>query len=178
MGRISWPPTRNTSANLEVMLSSSRRVTKGPWRRPQSAKRRKFMELRERGLSIDTAAREVGASRTAGRNWANGYRTYRCGQVMGFVPALDRLEVREISARFLSQDERFEIADLHRSGVSVREVSRRLGRAPSTISRELRRNSSVAKGYRPFEAHRRDRSEGASSSPSGRCQRRIATGDR
>jgi transposase, IS30 family len=113
------------------------------------------MELRERGLSIDAAAREVGVSRTAGRNWANGYKTYRSGQVVGFVPALDRLEVREISGRFLSQDERIEIADLHRTGVSVREIAGRLGRAPSTISRELRRNASPAKGYRPFEAHRR-----------------------
>lgn len=58
------------------------------------------MELRERGLSIDAAAREVGVSRTAGRNWAKGYRTYRGGVVVGFTPALDRLEVREISARF------------------------------------------------------------------------------
>jgi transposase, IS30 family len=113
------------------------------------------MELRERGLSIDAAAREVGVSRTAGRNWANGYRTYRSGQVVGFVPALERLEVREISARFLSEDERIELADLHRAGMSVREIARRLGRAPSTISRELRRNASAAKGYRPFDAHRR-----------------------
>jgi IS30 family transposase len=113
------------------------------------------MELRERGLSIDAAAREVGVSRTAGRNWANGYKTYRCGQVVGFVPALDRLEVREISGRFLSEEERIEIADLRRSGVSVRVIARRLGRAPSTISRELRRNASPPKGYRPFEAHRR-----------------------
>jgi len=36
--------------------------------------------------------------------------------------------------------------------VSVREIARRLGRAPSTISRELRRNASPAKGYRPFDA--------------------------
>jgi IS30 family transposase len=113
------------------------------------------MELRERGLSVDAAAREVGVSRTAGRNWAKGYRKYRAGQVVGFVPALDRLEVREISVRFLSQDERIEVADLHRAGVSVRQIARRLGRAPSTISRELRRNASPAKGYRPFEAHRR-----------------------
>jgi IS30 family transposase len=63
--------------------------------------------------------------------------------------------VREISTRFVSQDERIEIADLHRAGVSMREIARRLGRAPSTISRELRRNASGAKGYRPFEAHRR-----------------------
>ena len=140
---------------LEVMLSSSRRVKKGPGRRPQSAKRRRFMELRERGLSIDAAAREVGVSRTAGRNWANGYKTYRSGQVVGFVPALDRLEVREISVRFLSQDERIEIADLHRTGMGVREIARRVRRAPSTVSRELRRNATPGKGYRPFEAHRR-----------------------
>ena len=67
---------------------------------------------------------------------------------------LDRFAVREISGRFLSQDERFEIADLRRAGFSVREVARRLGRAPSTVSRELRRNASRG-GYRPFEAHRR-----------------------
>jgi IS30 family transposase len=113
------------------------------------------MELRERGLSIDAAARDVGVSRTAGRNWANGYKTYRAGHVVGFVPALDRLEVREVSARFLSQDERIEIADLHRAGVGVREIARRMRRSPSTISRELRRNATPAKGYRPFEAHRR-----------------------
>lgn len=84
-----------------------------------------------------------------------GYRTSRSGQVVGFVPALDRLEVREISARFLSQDERIEIADLHCTGVSVREIARRLGRSPSSISRELRRNARSANCYRPFEAHRR-----------------------
>jgi IS30 family transposase len=49
------------------------------------------MELRERGLSVDAAARGIGVSRTAGRNWANGYKTYRSGLVVGFVPALDRL---------------------------------------------------------------------------------------
>jgi IS30 family transposase len=113
------------------------------------------MELRERGVGIDAAARAVGVSRTAGRNWAKGYRKYRAGQVVGLVPALDRLAVREISARFVSEDERVQIADLHRAGVSGREIGRRLRRAPSTISRELRRNATPAKGYRPFEAHRR-----------------------
>ena len=82
------PDGRNTSAKLDVVLSSSRRVKKGPGRRPQSAKRRRFMELRERGLSIDAAAQEVGVSGTAGRNWANGYRTFRSGEVVGFVAAL------------------------------------------------------------------------------------------
>jgi IS30 family transposase len=84
------------------------------------------------------AAREVGVWRTCGTNWARGYKTYRNGQVVGFVAPLDRLAVREISARYLSQDERIEIADLHRVGLGIRAVARRLGRWPSTISRELR----------------------------------------
>jgi transposase, IS30 family len=113
------------------------------------------MTLRERGLGIDAAAREVGVSRTAGRNWAKGYRKYRGGEVVGLVPALDRLEVRDVNLRFVSEDERVQIADLHRAGLSGREIARRLGRAASTISRELRRNATAGKGYRPFEAHRR-----------------------
>jgi IS30 family transposase len=75
--------------------------------------------------------------------------------VAGFVPALDRLAVREISSRFLSQDERIEIADLRHAGLSIRQVADRLGRSPSTVSRELRRNAAGRGDYRPFEAHRR-----------------------
>jgi lambda repressor-like predicted transcriptional regulator len=106
------------------------------------------MELRSHGWSIMAAAREVGASRPAGHNWSRGYKTYRNGQVSGFVPALDRLAVREISGRFLSQDERIEIADLRHAGLSIRQVAARLGRAPSTISRELRRNTAASQGCR------------------------------
>jgi hypothetical protein len=107
---------RNTSEILGVVLSSSRRVKKGPGRRPQSAKRQRFMELRERGWSILAAAAEVGVSRTTGNNWSRGYKTYRHGQVVGFVSALERLAVRQISPRFLSQEERIEIADLRHAG--------------------------------------------------------------
>jgi IS30 family transposase len=93
--------------------------------------------------------------RTTGNNWARGYKVYRRGVVVGFAPALERLAVRQISQRFLSQDERIEIADLRQAGSSTRQIARRLGRAPSTISRELPRNPISIGGYRPFEAHRR-----------------------
>ena len=122
-------------------MSSSRRVKKGPGRRPQSAKRQRFVELRERGWSILAAAGEVGVSRTTGNNWSRGYKTYRHGQVAGFVSALERLAVRQISPRFLSQEERIEIADLRHAGLSIRQIAHRLGRAASTVSRELRRNA-------------------------------------
>ncbi len=144
---------------------SSRRVKKGPGRRPQSAKRQRFVELRERGWSIAAAAREVGVSRTTGANWSRGYKTYRHGQVTGFVPALERLAVRDISARFLSQDERIEIADLRRAGMSLRQIAAQLGRAPSTISREVRRNAAAGGDYRPFEAHRQATARRARSRP-------------
>src|SRR5215218_4704010 len=101
---------------LEVVLSSLRRVKKGPGRRPLSAKRQRFMELRGRGWSILAAAREVGVSRTTANNWSRGYKRYRHGQVVGFVPALERLAVRRISSRFVSQEERIEIADLRHAG--------------------------------------------------------------
>jgi transposase, IS30 family len=135
-------------------LSSSRRVKKGPGRRPQSAKRQRFMELRARGWSVSAAGREVGVSRTSANNWARGYKTYRRGEAIGFVPALDRLAVRQISDRYLSEEERVDIADLRRSGLSVRKIATKLRRAPSTVSRELRRNSRSDGTYRPFEAHR------------------------
>jgi IS30 family transposase len=115
------------------------------------------MELRAQGWSIRGAAREVGISRSAAGNWTRGYTVYRDGQAVKFVEPLDRLEVRQISARYLSQQERIEIADLHHEGVGVREIARRVGRSPSTISRELKRNRTGGRrpGYRPFEAHRR-----------------------
>ena len=112
---------RNTSAILEVMLSSTRRVKKGRGVARSRPTVTGSMGLRERGLTIDAAAREVGVSRTAGMKWANGYRTYRAGQVVGFVASLDRLEVREISPRFLSEDERVELADLLRAQAPVSE---------------------------------------------------------
>jgi IS30 family transposase len=62
---------------------------------------------------------------------------------------------REISPRYLSEDERVRIADLERQGLGVRAIAAGLGRSPATISRELRRNRDPDSGqYRPFTAQR------------------------
>jgi len=53
------------------------------------------------------------------------------------------ISLEPVSGRYLSFGEREEIAILHAQGVGVREIGRRLGRSPSTISRELRRNAST-----------------------------------
>lgn len=133
---------------------SSRRVKKGPGRRPLSAKREQFMRLQERGWPIATAAREVGISRSAANNWVHGHRTYRNGAPVGFVAPLERRAVRQIHPRFLSQQERIQIADLRQAGHGVRVIAAQVGRSPSTISRELRRNQHIDGAYRPFEAQR------------------------
>ena len=48
-----------------------------------------------------------------------------------------------VSGRYLSFAEREDIAIWHAQKISAREIARRLGRDPSTISRELRRNAST-----------------------------------
>ena len=51
-----------------------------------------------------------------------------------------------ISGRYLSFPEREEIALLKAQGAGVREIARAVGRDPSTISRELRRNAATRGG--------------------------------
>jgi IS30 family transposase len=50
------------------------------------------------------------------------------------------------SGRYLSFAEREEIAVLHAQEHGVRQIARRLGRSPATISRELRRNAATRGG--------------------------------
>jgi IS30 family transposase len=51
----------------------------------------------------------------------------------------------------LSLDERYSIYRLHQENHSLRVIGEQLGRSPSTISRELRRNR-IPEGYLPLEA--------------------------
>ena len=57
-----------------------------------------------------------------------------------------------LSGRYLSFAEREEIAILHAQDVAVREIARQLGRCPSTISRELRRNAATRGGALEYRA--------------------------
>ncbi len=133
---------------------SSRRVAKGPGRRPMSEARRRFVELLAAGWSLRAACREVGVSRSAAQRWKNGWRVRLKDGTVRVVPPLDPLTTRVISGRFLSEEERVQIADLASRGMGPTGIARVLNRAPSTISRELRRNLHSSGQYRPFHAHR------------------------
>ncbi|WP_420082760.1 IS30 family transposase [Streptomyces sp. JL4002] len=67
------------------------------------------------------------------------------------------IEVRGDS-RYLGEDERIHIADRLREKATVRVIAAELGRSPSTVSREIRRNRDPVNGqYRPHAAHARAR---------------------
>jgi len=55
----------------------------------------------------------------------------------------------------LSLDERIRLAQLHAEGLSIRQIAADLDRSPSTIARELKRNSGNQVGYKPSHAQER-----------------------
>lgn len=127
------------------------RGKRGP--EPLWDKRERFTVMIGRGHTIADAARDVGVHYRTARRWLRG-RTVRLPS--GVIRKYEPVSIIEPvpSARFLSDDERIVIADLHRAGRTVRDIAARLDRAPSTISRELRRNRAPDGSYRPFQAHR------------------------
>jgi transposase, IS30 family len=90
---------------------------------------RQFWLLVREGASREEAAIKVGYNRKAGLRWF--------GQAGGVVPAY---VTAKPSGRFLSFSEREEIFAGVERGDSLRLIARSLGRAPSTVQRELRRN--------------------------------------
>src|SRR3546814_19856265 len=48
-------------------------------------------------------------------------------------------------------------SDLRRAGLSIRAIASEMRRAPSTIRRDLKRNTISVRGYMPHTAHRLDR---------------------
>src|SRR5665809_94490 len=60
---------------------------------------------------------------------------------------------RNLQGRYLSFAEREEIALARAAGESIRQVAARVGRSPSTISRELARNADRTGRYRAGSAH-------------------------
>ena len=135
------------------MTDSSRHHTPGPGK-PLTAQRERYFRLMKQGLNNSEACREVGIHRKTGQRWRRGRRHRARGREYYYRPIT--APPPTMSARFLSEDERIQIADLYRLGRPIRAIARTLGRAPSTISRELRRNTDPASGaYRPHAAHRR-----------------------
>jgi IS30 family transposase len=101
---------------------------------------REFWREISKGLLTEEAAAAVGVSPAVGSRW------FRHG---GGMPSVD---LGRLSGRYLTFSEREEIAILNAQDEGVREIARRLGRAPSTVSRELRRNAATRGGRLDYRA--------------------------
>jgi IS30 family transposase len=120
------------------------------------AVRRQFWLLIRAGLERRKAAIALGLSDWTGKAWFR--------QAGGVIPAH---VTAPTSGRFLSEEDRIEIFGGLQRGDSMRGIARAIGRAPSTVSRELRRNgrppgrrrrvatSCASWEYRPKLAQRR-----------------------
>jgi IS30 family transposase len=109
----------------------------------------------KQGINNSEACRMVGINRRTGTRWRYGRSvTDRMGRTRTY-PSITR-PVPPVSARYLSEAERVAIADGLIRGRSLRDIAEELGRAPSTVSREIRRNRDDRTGrYQPFGAQRR-----------------------
>ena len=96
---------------------------------PRRELQRKFWGLVRAGQLRTEAAVTMGLAEHTGRRWFS--------QAGGVVPA--HVQAKR-SGRYLSLEEREEIFVSVQRGSSIRLIAKSLGRAPSTVLRELRRN--------------------------------------
>lgn len=151
-----------------ISTSEARRV---------NPRREEFLRLRDAGLTRAEARARVGADARSATDWDKGItiisrgRIYPDGRIVrypernnGGMPerrsraiggSVDLNVVEKlIDPRYLSVIEREQLQDLRGTGLSLRQIALEMGRSPSTISRELRRNTVSTRGYLPHTAHR------------------------
>jgi IS30 family transposase len=123
-------------------IQAGRPPLRSPGRPPvnRRAEKQRFWRKIAEGLSSEDAAVACGVSQPLGPRW------FREG---GGMPPIS---LDPPSGRYLSFAEREEIALLRAKECGVREIARRIGRSPSTISRELRRNAATRGGRLDYRA--------------------------
>jgi IS30 family transposase len=102
--------------------------------------KRQFFELIRQGLRAQAASLIVGVSPSCGSVW--------------FVDA-GRVSFVEhpISRRYLTQDDRIEIAEGLAAGEPVKSIAERIGKSFQSVYREIQRNSKPDGRYQPWFAH-------------------------
>lgn len=139
--RKSWPQRPVGARRQWAADRALRPAMRSPGRpEPSRAVERAFWRLIAEGVTTEAAAVEVGVSAPVGSRWFR--------HAGGMSP----ITLCEPTGRYLSFAEREEIAILRAQDHGVREIARRLGRDPSTISRELRRNAATRAGQRGYRA--------------------------
>ena len=136
-------------------MSPPHRSRKSPGAQPLTGKREQYLALMREGMSNAAATRVVGVNRKTGHRWRYGrVVTTRTGATRTYAAITG--PAHPVSARYLSEAERIFIADGLIRGLSIRAIAGELDRAPSTISREIRRNRDAGSmAYHPYRAGHR-----------------------
>ena len=122
--------------------AAGRAPMRSPGRPPVARRehRQRFWVAIAGGMPSEDAGIVAGVSPAVGTRWFRG------------SGGLRPVSLAPLSGRYLSFREREEIAVLHARGVGVRDIARQMGRAASTVSRELRRNAATRGGWLEYRA--------------------------
>lgn len=110
------------------------------WNKASADTKRRYFELIRQGLSSQSASLQVGVSPSCGSLWFID---------AGSVTFVDK----PISSRYLSQDDRIEIADGLDADEPVKSIAARIGKSYQTVYREIGRNKKPDGRYQPWYAH-------------------------
>lgn len=110
------------------------------WNRAPLEVKRRYFELIRGGASGTAASRRVGVSFSCGSLWFID---------AGSVTFIDK----PINSRYLTQDDRIEIADGLAAGEPVKSIAVRVGKSYQTVYREIARNGKPDGRYQPWHAH-------------------------
>jgi IS30 family transposase len=115
-------------------------MSKRAWNRAPADTKRRYFELIRQGVRGATASSRVGVSLSCGSLW------FIDAGSMTFID-------KPISSRYLSQDDRIEIADGLAAGEPVKSIAARIGKSYQTVYREIARNRKPDGRYQPWYAH-------------------------
>jgi IS30 family transposase len=139
--------------------------------RGKTQARGRFFELLAAGWSAARAAREVGVHERTARDWRDGIRKVRNTRVLPdgtvtdyttgtrYTRPVNTTKSRsvgdaaapEVSARYLSLQDRLAIADGRQGGLTLTAIAAGIGKHTSTVSREVGRRS-IDGLYLPYHA--------------------------
>jgi len=124
----------------------TRRKLRSPGRPPawQRENHCRFWQAIAQGRTSEEAAADAGVSTPLGPRWFRSSGGMPPTHLAPSAPAL--------TGRFLTFQEREEIAIELARGTGIRAIARKLARSPSTISREVRRNAATRGGNLDYRA--------------------------
>ena len=129
------------AAKREAAARAAARAARGHGRKVAPERERALLDHLAAGMTPNQAGPAAGVSKSF---------AYAVHHKMGGVY---RPPGVIYSDRYLDREQRYEMARLRESGLSMRQVAGRLGCSPSTVSRELGRNAGPH-GYQPERAQR------------------------